>query len=56
MSADALYKIYHDPKDSGFLGGGDRVLQRARQLHVPGVTRKTVLTYLKSEQAYTLHK
>ena len=56
MSAEALSKIYHDPKDSGSLGGVDRLLQRARQLHVPGVTRKMVQEYLKSEQAYTLHK
>ena len=56
MSAEALSKIYHDPKDPGSSGGVDRLLQRARQLHVSGVTRKTVQQYLKSEQAYTLHK
>ena len=37
MSADTLSKIYHDQKDSGFLGGVERLLQRARQLHVLGV-------------------
>ena len=56
MSTKALSKIYHDPKDPYSLGGVERLLQRARQLHVPGVKRKTVLEYLKSEQAYTLHK
>ena len=56
MSAEALSKIYHDPKNPGSLGGVDRLLQRIRQFHVPGVTRKTVQKYLKSEQAYTLHK
>ena len=56
MSAKALSKIYQDPKDPGFLSGVERLLQRAWQLHVPGVTRKTVHQYLKSEQAYTLHK
>ncbi|MCP6725759.1 transposase family protein, partial [Klebsiella pneumoniae] len=30
--------------------------RRARQLKVEGATRKTVETYLKGQQAYTLHK
>ena len=56
MSTEVLSKINHDPKDPGSLGGVERLLRRARQLHVPGVTRKTVQEYLRSEQAYTLHK
>ena len=56
MSAEVLNKIYHDPKDPGSLGNVERLLRRARQLHVSGVTRKTVQEYLRSEQAYTLHK
>ena len=56
MSAEVLSRIYHDPKDPGSLGGVKRFLRRARQLHAPGVTRKTVQKYLRSEQAYTLHK
>ena len=56
MSAEVLSRIYHDPKDPGSLGGVERLLRRARQLHAPGVTRKTVKEYLRSEQAYTLHK
>ena len=31
-------------------------MRRARQLHAPGTTRQKVEEYLKSEQAYTLHK
>ena len=56
MSAEVISQIYHDPKDPGSLGGVKRLLRRARQLHVPGVARKTVQEYLRSEQAYTLHK
>ena len=56
MSAEALSKIFYDPKDPGSLGGAYRLLQRASQLHVSDVTRQTVQEYLKSEQAYTLHK
>ena len=56
MSAEVLSKIYHDPKDPEFLGGVDRLLRRARQIHVPDVTRKTIQEYLRSEQDYTLHK
>ena len=56
MSADVLSKIYHDPKDPGFLGGVERLLRRARQLHVPNVKRKSVQEYLRYKQAKTLHK
>ena len=51
-----LSKIYHDPKDPGSLSSVERLLRRARQLHVLGVTRKSVQKYLRSEQVYTLHK
>ena len=56
MSAEVLSRIYHDPKDSGSLGGVKRLLRRAKQLNVIGVTRKNVEEYLRSEQTYTLHK
>ena len=56
MSAEVVSKIYYDPKDPGSLGGVERLLPRARQLHVPYVKRKSVQEYLRSEQAYTLHK
>ena len=56
MSVEVLSKIYHDYNDTGSLGRVERRLRRARQLHVPGVTRITVQEYLQSEQAYTLHK
>ena len=56
MSANTLRKIYHDPKDPGSLYGVERLIRRAKLLHVPGATQKTVLNYLRCEQAYTLHK
>ena len=56
MFAEVLSRIDHDPKDSCSLGGVERLLRRAKKLNVPGVTRKNVEEYLRSEQAYTLHK
>ena len=56
MSAKVLGRIYHDPKDPYSLGGVERLLRRGRQLHVTGVTQKSVQEYLRSEKAYTLHK
>ena len=56
MSAEVLSKIYNNLKNPGSLGSVKRLLRRARQINVPGVTRKTVQEYLRSEQAYTLHK
>ena len=55
MSAKALSKIYHNPKDYGSLGDVEQLFRRARPLHFPGVTRQTVQDYLKSKQAYTRH-
>lgn len=52
----SLDKIYHTPGDPGSLGGVNRLLKRAQQLKVPGASKKTVESYLKSQQAYTLHK
>ena len=56
MSTAVLSKIYHDPKDPLSLGGVERLLQRARQLHVPGASRQAVKEYLRSKQVDTLHK
>jgi len=55
MSA-SLDKIYHTPGDPGSYGGVDRLLKRAKQLKVSGASRKSVETYLRGQQAYTLHK
>ena len=56
ISTEVLGRINHDPKDPGSLGGVERLLRHARQLHVAGVTQKSVEEYLRSEQDYTLHK
>ena len=56
MSAEVRSRIYHNPKDPGYLGGVDRLLRLARQLQALGATRNNVEKYLMSEQAYTLHK
>ena len=51
-----LRRIYRDPADPGSLGGIDRLLRRAHELNMPGVNRRAVENFLKSEQAYTLHR
>ena len=56
MSAEAQTKIYHDPKDPGFLNAVERLLRRAKQLNVLGTTRHTLQENLRIEKAYTLHK
>ena len=56
MSAEVLSRIYHDPKDAGSFTEVERLLRRAKQLHIPGATRQKVEKYLRSEQAYTLNK
>ena len=55
MSIKALKQIYHDPQNPGSLGGADRLYRRAKELHIPNVTRQSIQKYLKTEQAYTLH-
>ena len=56
MSADILSRVYYDPKDPGSLGRVYRLLQREKQLCIKNVTQNSVQKYLRSEQAYTLHK
>ena len=56
MTAKALNRIYHHSIDLSFLNGVERLLRRARQLHVTGASRQTVHDYMKIEQAYTLHR
>ena len=52
-----LSRIYHEStKNPGSLGGVKRLLRGAEQLHASGATRTKVEEYLRSEQAYTLHK
>ena len=56
MYTDTLSRNYNNPKDPGSLCKVEWLLWRARQLNVFGVTEITILKYLRSEQAYTLHK
>ena len=56
MLAEVLYRVFDDPKDIGSLGGDERHLTLSRQLHSPGATGTNVEEYLRSEQAYTVHK
>lgn len=56
MSSVQLDKIYLNPEDPGSLGGVEGLYQRARQKGVEGLSRKVVIDYLASRDAYTLHK
>ena len=56
MSAKVVSTIYHDLKDPGSLGGFELFLGRTMQLHAAGTTRTKVEEYMRSEQAYMLHK
>ena len=56
MTAEALIQISYVSKDSWFLIGVERLLRRSTELYVSNVTRPTVQKYLRSEQAYKLHK
>ena len=56
MSAEVLSKINYHPKNPGSLGGVERRLRHARQIHVPNVTRQTIQEYLRSQETNMLHK
>ena len=56
MFPEALKHIYYDLKDTGSLGGVERLFRRAKQLHIPGATRKRVQEFLKSEKDYMVYK
>ena len=59
-NTDELYKqldkIYYDSSDPGGYGGQQRLLRRARELHIKGATLSTIRSYLGDQQAYSLHK
>jgi transposase InsO family protein len=50
-----LLRVYQNPKDSGALGGVERLFQRARNL---GITKnkQVVKDFLASQRSYTFHK
>ena len=52
MFAEALSKNLLQPQRPGFV---ERLLKRAKQPHIFGITRQTVQEFLRSEQALTLH-
>jgi hypothetical protein len=48
-------KLYRDPAFEGSLGGKERFFKAVKRRY-PNVKRRTVYEYLKSDDAYTLHK
>ena len=51
-----LKKIYYDTKDSGSFGGVQRLLKRAREKGIDGVSQEKVAKFLADQQSYSLHK
>lgn len=55
QSYSALDSIYHNPKDPGSYSGVDALLERAREDGLQ-VSKEQIQEYLRSQDAYTLHK
>ncbi len=51
-----LKKIYYDTKDSGSFAGVQRLLKRAREKGIEGVSQEKVAKFLADQQSYSLHK
>ena len=51
-----LKDIYYDTKDSGSFGGVQRLLKRAREKGIEGVSQEKVTKFLADQQSYSLHK
>ena len=59
MMADVnqqLADIYYGVGDAGSYGGVDQLYGRARELHIPGVTKDIVRKFLTDQVTYQLHK
>lgn len=50
-----LKELYHSTKTPGGLGGVGQFYQSAKKI-IPGITRKEVSDFLKTQRVYTLHK
>lgn len=53
---EKLSEIYYDPNDEGSYGGVARLLRRAKEKGIKGVTRKAVEGFLSDQRSYSLHK
>ena len=51
-----LADIYYGVGDAGSYGGVDQLYGRARELHIPGVTKDIVRKFLTDQVTYQLHK
>ena len=50
-----LKKLYLDPKFPGSYSGAEKFYREVKDIH-PNITRKKIKEFLKSQDAYTLHK
>ena len=51
-----LSSVYYDPKQSGVLGGVDRLYDDVKKEGKFNITRKQIKEWLVKQDTYTLHK
>ena len=53
---DELSRIFHDPGDTGSFRSAAVLFKRAKEVGIPGITRKQVDQFLQKDNAHTVHR